>query len=178
MLDQIKVSLDSNPNLTDELRDMIYGLTVIFNKSFPDIRLKNLSEKLKTLNIVRVSKYLQQRPIMYNVINNEITINLEELSKDHDVKHLMMFALLQVITSNGNNTGFDVDKQYEALNAGYTEIIASNLVGNESDNEYFAEQAVHANIIGIMVGADKMHEAYFFNKPKSIIDALEELGVE
>lgn len=178
MLDQIKISLDSNQNLTDEIRDMIYGLTVIFNKNFPEVRLKNLNEKLKTLTIERVSKFLQTRPILYNPINNSITINLEEINKEHDVKHLMMFSLLQIITSNGKNTGFDDDHKYEALNLGYTEIITSNLVGNESENEYYGKQAIHANIIGIMVGADTMRDAYFYNKPSNILNALEDLGVD
>jgi len=178
MIDQIKLSLDSNPNLSDEMRDMIYGLTVVFNKTFPEVRLKNLSEKLKTLKINKVSRFAQSRVVNYVPATNSIEFNLDELVKGHDVKHLLMYSLLQVITSNGNNTGFDEDHKYEALNAGYTEILASNLVGNESENQYFAPEAVEANIIGIMVGADTMRDAYFYNKPSAIFNALKEAGVE
>jgi len=178
MLDQIKLSLDSNSNLTDEMRDMIYGLTVIFNKQFPDIRLKNLSEKLKTLKIEKISRYVQKHVIKYTPSTNTITFNLTELDKEHDVKHLLMFALLQVMTSNGLNTGFDINHKFEALNAGYTEILASNLVGNESDYAYYSEQAIYANVIGVIVGADTIKDAYFYNKPNAILNALEEAGVD
>ncbi len=178
MIDQIKLSLDSNPNLTDEVRDMLYGLTIIFNKQFPDIRLKNLSEKFKTLKIEKISRFAQRHVVCYVPSTNTITFNLTELDKEHDVKHLMMFALLQVITSNGANTGFDVDHKFEALNAGYTEILACNLVGNESDYTYYGEQAVGANVIGVIVGNEIMHDAYFYNKPSVLLNALEEAGVE
>lgn len=178
MIDQIKLSLDNNPSLTDEMRDMIYGLTIIFNKQFPDIRLKNLCEKLKTLKIEKISRFVQRHVVNYTPSTNTITFNLTELDKDHDVKHLMMFALLQIITSNGTNTGFDIDHKFEALNAGYTEIIACNLVGNESDYAYYAEQAVIANVIGVIVGNDVMKDAYFYNKPNAILNRLEEAGVE
>ena len=178
MIDQIKLSLDSNHGLSDEMRDMIYGLTVIFNKAFPEVRLKNLSEKLKTLKIERVSRFAQSRVVNYIPSCNSVEFNLDELEKNHDIKHLLMYSLLQVITSNGNNTGFDEDHKYEALNAGYTEILTNNLVGNESEIQYFAPEAVEANIIGVMVGADIMHDAYFYNKPSAIIDALHEAGVE
>ncbi len=178
MIDQIKLSLDSNPNLTDEMRDMLYGLTVIFNKQFPDIRLKNLSEKLKTLKVEKISRFAQKHVVSYTPSSNTITFNLTELDKDHDVKHLMMFALLQVLTSNGVNTGFDVEHKFEALNSGYTEILTCNLVGNDSDYAYYGEQAVAANVIGVIVGNDIMHDAYFYNKHNALVNALEEAGVE
>ena len=97
--------------------------------------------------------------------------------KDHDGKHLMMFALLQMITANGVNTGFDVDHQFEALNNGYTELLANHLVGNSSEHLYYANEFLYANIIGTIVGTEKMQEAYFYNKPTSIIKSLEEAGV-
>lgn len=178
MLEQIKTSLDSNPNLSDEMRDMIYGLTVVFNKKFPDVKLKNLSEKLKTLKIERISRFAQRRVMEYVPSTNILTFNLDELAKGHDVRHLMMYSLLQIITSNGTNTGFDEEHKYEALNAGYTEILTDFLIGNDSDIQYLAEQVVEANIIGIVVGSDTMKEAYFFNKPSAILNALEEAGVE
>ncbi len=178
MIDQIKVSLDENPNLNDELRNNIFELVLIFQKQFPEVRLKNLNERLKTLKIERANKYVQPYVINYLPLENKLLFNVDELAKEHDGKHLLMFALLQIITANGNNVGFDVDHKFEALNIGYTEILTSNLVGNDSDQFYFPIESTYANIIGIVVGVDKLKEAYFYNKPATFIQALEELGVE
>jgi hypothetical protein len=178
MLEKIKINLDTNQNLSDEMRDMLYGLTVVFNKHFPEVRLKNLSEKFKSLNIEKISKYVQGDVVDYSVRNNSITFNMGLLKDDQDIKHLLMFNLLRVITSDGSNTGFDIHGELEALNLGYTEILANNLVGNESNNFYYGPQATYANIIGTIVGYDKMKDAYFYNKPKLIFNALEEAGVQ
>lgn len=176
MLEQIQINLDNNEYLTDDIKNNIYSLVVIFNKKFPEIKLRNLSEKLKTLKIETISKFAQKDVIKYLPKDNLITINLTEADGEHDFKHLLMFVLLQIITSNGNNFGFDVDNKYEALNLGYTEILTNNLVGNESENLYFTKQAIHANVIGDIVGLDVMFNAYFFNKVSLILDVIEESG--
>lgn len=178
MLDQIKDSLNQNPDLTDEVRQNIFELAVIFNQHFPEIRLKTLNDRLKKVKITRISRFVQNEVVAYNPLDNTITFNLGELNKNHDINHLLMYVLLQMITANGCNTGFDQNKQYEALNLGYTEILANFLVGNESDIFYHENEAIEANLIGIIVGADKMQEAYFYNKPSAIIKALKEVGIE
>ena len=48
-LDIIKVSLQSNPNLNDEIRNKLFGLVTIFHKKLPEINLAKLNEKLKTV---------------------------------------------------------------------------------------------------------------------------------
>lgn len=178
MIDQIKVSLEENSNLNDEVRSNIFELVLIFQKHFPEVRLKNLNERLKTLKIERANKLVQPYVIQYLPLQNKLSFNVSELEHEHDGKHLLMFALLQMITANGNNTGFDIDHQFEALNVGYTEILSSYLVGNESDHVYYPNEAIYANLIGALIGNDKLKEAYFYNKPTSFIQALEEAGVQ
>lgn len=177
MVEQIELSLQENPNLTDEIKADLFELVLVFQKAFPDIRLKNLNERLKTLTIEKANKFVQPGIIRYLPQKNKLCFNLSELEKDHDGKHLMMFALLEMITANGDNTGFDVDKKFEALNIGYTEVLTNYLVGNSSDHIYFGDEYLYANAIGIIVGDDRMQEAYFYNKPNAILNALEEAGV-
>ncbi len=177
MIEQIEVSLQNNENLTDDLKGDLFELILVFQKQFPDIRLKNLNERLKTLRIEKANRFVQPTVLKYLPQQNVLSINTVELMKDHDGKHLMMFALLQMITANGVNTGFDVDHQFEALNNGYTELLANHLVGNSSEHLYYANEFLYANIIGTIVGTEKMQEAYFYNKPTSIIKSLEEAGV-
>lgn len=178
MVEQIQVSLQENPNLTEEMKADLFELTLLFQKNFPDIRLKNLNERLKTLTIEKANKFVQPDVVQYLPLQNKLCFNLSELEKDHDGKHLLMFAVLQMITANGNNTGFDVDKKFRALNLGYTELLTNSLVGNNSDHLYYGNEFVYANAIGVIVGNDKMQEAYFYNKPSVILNALEEAGAE
>ncbi len=178
MVDQIQMSLQENPNLNDDIRADLFELILIFQKRFPEVRLKNLNERLKTLKIERANKFVQRGVIQYLPQQNTLCFNLEELEKDHDGKHLMMFALLEMITANGSNTGFDIDHKFEALNLGYTEQLANYLVGNESGEIYHGNQYLYANMIGTIIGEEKMQEAYFYNKPAEIIRALEDAGVE
>ena len=56
-LNEIKNSLNSNPNLTD-IQDCLMELINLFNSKFPNVDLTNLNERLKTLKIIKGSKYL------------------------------------------------------------------------------------------------------------------------
>lgn len=178
MVDQIQFSLQENPNLTDDIRADLFELILLFQKNYPNIRLDNLNERLKTLTIEKANKFVQPTVIRYLPSQNKLCFNLSELVKDHDGKHLMMFALLQMITANNNNTGFDVDHKFEALNLGYTELLTNSMVGNNSDHFYYGNEFLYANAIGTIVGNEKMKEAYFYNKPAILVSALEEAGVE
>lgn len=177
MINEIKASLDSNQNLSTDIRDMIIGLTVIFNTNYPEVRLKNLNEKVKDLKIEKVSKFAQKKVMGYTPISNIVSFNIEKLQEETDVRHVLMHSLLQVITSNGKNTGFDDEHKYEALNMGYTELIANSLVGNNNENGYYKEAAMFTNFLGIILGEQTLHEAYFFNKPSLINKQVEELNL-
>ena len=53
-LDVIKNALDTNEYLTEEMKDDLFELTVVFNKQFPEVALDKLSEKLKNLKIEKI----------------------------------------------------------------------------------------------------------------------------
>ena len=56
-LDDIKASLQSNPNLNDEIRIKLFGLVTIFHKKLPEVNLQKLNEKLKTVKKLLVRYY-------------------------------------------------------------------------------------------------------------------------
>ena len=45
-LEEIRNSLKSNPNLTDEIRNKLFELVVVFNKKMPEVNLSRLNEKV------------------------------------------------------------------------------------------------------------------------------------
>ena len=177
-LEDVKKALDVNPNLTDEIRDNIFSLVNIFNKKYPDVSLNNLCHNLESLNIIKSNKFLNKRISKYNYLTNTIEFNLSKIEDGYDMKHMLMFELLNVITNNGQMTGFNQNDKYRALNAGYTEILTNNLIGNDSDITNLESEVISTNIVSLIIGDDLMFNAYFNNDAASITNALLEKGFE
>ena len=78
-LNEIKNSLNSNPNLTIDIKDCLMELTYLFNSKFPNVKLENLNERLKTLNIIRGSKFLIKKSSYYNPVTNELLVNVVKI---------------------------------------------------------------------------------------------------
>lgn len=177
-LEDVKKSLDVNPNLTDELRDNIFSLVNIFNSKYPEVSLDNLVKNLQTLNIVKSNKFVNKRISKYNFLTNTIEFNISKIEEGYDMKHMLMYELLNVITNNGQMTGFNLNDKYRALNAGYTEILTNYLVGNDSDISNLESEVISTNIVALIVGEDVMFNAYFNNDANTITNALLEKGFE
>jgi hypothetical protein len=177
-LEDVKKSLDVNPNLTDELRDNIFSLVNIFNSKYPEVSLDNLVNNLQTLNIVKSNKFVNKRISKYNFLTNTIEFNISKIEEGYDMKHMLMYELLNVITNNGQMTGFNLNDKYRALNAGYTEILTNYLVGNDSDISNLESEVISTNIVALIVGEDVMFNAYFNNDANTITNALLEKGFE
>lgn len=177
-LEDVKNSLNVNPNLTDEIRDLIYALTDIFHNKYPNIPLTNLVNYLKTIRIQKASKYLNRRVSSYDYVNNILEFNVDRIEEGYDMRHVMMSELLNIITNNGEMTGFNKYNNYRALNAGYTEILTNNLVGNESDIPYLEHEVIAANQIALLVGDDVMFKAFFTNNVEFMVDAMFKKGFD
>ena len=177
-LEDVKKALDMNPNLTDELRDNIFSLINIFNSKYPDISLNNLVNNLQTLNIVKSNKFVNKRISKYNFLTNTIEFNLSKIEEGYDMKHMLMYELLNVITNNGKMVGFNLNDKYRALNAGYTEILTNNLVGNDSDISNLESEVISTNIVALIIGEDTIFKAYFNNDANMLTNALLEKGFE
>ena len=170
-LNEIKNSLNSNPNLTDDIKECLMELVSLFNSKFPNVSLANLNERLKTLKIIRGSRFLIKKSSCYDPIDNEILINLIKIDDSIDCKHVLMRELLNMITAKENFTGFNKDNAYEALNVGYTEILTNYLVGNENETEY-EDEIVATNMIAAVIGNDTLFNAYFNNDETLIMNSV------
>ena len=146
-------------------------LIEIFHEKFPDVDLTNLNERLKTLIIKRESMFLVKMPCKYVPFSNEILINLG-LFNECDARHWLMHVLLGIITAKENYYGFNnSNDSLLALNEGYTEIITNNLVG-DIDNNLFTDEIIMTNLIGKLIGDDKLYTAYFNNDSDMILKAM------
>ena len=178
MLDRVKESLDNNEFLTDEIKNNIFELMIIFNNKFKEVDLTNAVNRLKTLQVKRISKFLNGSVSSYDYKNNILYFNLNELNKEYDMKHVLMFELLNLITAKENTTGFNFENKFEALNVGYTEILANYLVGNEGELLLYPEEAIETNLISVLVGADNMKKAYFENNPQVLVSCFNKMEEE
>lgn len=178
-VDTIKETLDANTFITDEVKNNLFELVIIFNNKYPDVDLSNLNNRLATLNISSANQYITKEAADYNIKNNTILINTKKIEEDgYDVKHLLMAQLLKITTVNGNNYGFDNNNALTALNIGITELIASNLVGNDINIEQnphawrYADEMITANLITHVVDSDELTKAYFNNDNNAAIGLL------
>lgn len=176
-VDDIRNSLNQNTTLTKEIKANIFELVLVFNSKYPDVSLNRLNEKLKTLKIIKGSKFVNPRVSEYNLRENTIYLNISEIEKGYDMKHILMFELLNVITCCDKYTGFNVENRFRALNVGFTEIIANYLVGNSGEMLVYPEQAVEANLISILIGNEYITKAYFENDVDSLINGFMKAGV-
>ena len=174
-LEEIRVSLKSNPNLTDEIRNKLFELIIVFNKKMPDINLSKLNEKLKTVKLGKISKFERKGTYYYDVFKNEILFS-KELESNYDIDHLLTKAILQMSTSTETFTGFNSDDRLRALNLAYTEILANYIVGNEGDSDLEEEMLV-TNLLSHIVGKDTMFNSYFTNNGEPIIKAMQDAEV-
>lgn len=175
ILDSIKESIESNQNIEKDIKMKLFELIIIFHNKFPDIKLDKFNELVKTVKLGRIGKYESLGTSFYNVRDNEILFSPNRLENiDYDLDNLFMRIVLSMITSTGTYSGFNSDPDLHALNSAYEEILANYLVGcsEVSDQE---EEMVITNIVGNIIGVDKLFEAYFTNNGKMITDILEEL---
>ena len=177
-LDTIKNTLDTNTYLSQEMKDNIFELVVLFNKNFNQIALNNLNERLKTLKIEKISSFLSKRVSRYDIHKNTIYFNDKELKKDYDVRHILMLELINIISSNNEFSGFNYEDKFEALNIGYTEMLANYLVGNDGEEMIYPHEAVMANLLSIVIGEDVLEKAYFQNDYKLLLDNVKKVGIE
>ena len=175
ILEIIKQSLTSNPNLNNDIRNKFYNLILTLRKKLPDVDLTRLNEKLKTVKIGRLGKYERKGTYFYDVFKNEVKFS-DNLEGDYDIDNLFMKAILEMSTSTDSFTGFNSDDRLRALNLAYTEILATYIIGNEGDSD-LEEEMLITNLIGHIIGKELLYNSYFTNNGGPIIKALQEVEV-
>lgn len=178
MVEEIEAVLNENPNLTQDLKINLLELVAIFHKQFPTVSLENLKNRLQTLKIEPLNKYVSSEVSKYDPLLNTLMINEERLGKDVDAKHILMYELLSMITAKDNYTGFNFNHQFEALNIGYTEILTNYLVGNETEEFVHSDEIIATNLISISIGNDILLHAFFNNDYMTLTKSLIDAGIE
>jgi len=175
-------TLNANKALSYERKVEILDLVYDFHKEYSTISLDNLCQKLRFLKVENGSKFCYPDAIQYSPLENKIIINREkEATMQTDRRQTMMKALLAVITSKSINYGFNGNSRLDALNEGFSDILANNLtaenrVQSSYDGERFRsdyeDEQILVNFIGKAVGFETFKQAFFENKPEILMETL------
>lgn len=176
-VEQVLDALRSNVTLDEAVKNNISELIQIFHSAYPNVSLTNLYRVLPTLKIERSNKFVNQRVFRYSIGSNVLEFNTDRMEEDYDMKHILMVAILNMIGNNGVQIGFNANNKFEALQAGYLEMLANHLVGNEAENSYLEDEMVSTNLICTMVDPDILFQAYFTNDANLLASTLVEEGV-
>ena len=174
-LSQTQICLNSNPNLSKEMKDRFYKLVEILNKKIPEVNLIKLNEKLRTVKLVKLSIFEKKGTYFYDVIKNQIKFS-NNLDDNYDIDNLLIKAFLEMATSTNTYTGFESDERLKTLNLAYTEILANFVIGNEGESDLEEEMLV-ANLLSHIIGKDTLFNCYFTNDGMPIIRALQDAEV-
>lgn len=159
-----RISYEDKIRLVDVIHD--------FHIQFSGVSLETLCKNLKTLmGIETGSKLIYKQAYEYSPADNRIFMNNEkQCNPDVDLRHSLMKEVLKMTTQNGINYGFG-GGSLDALNEGFCEILANNIVGNEGISDFEDEQII-VNFIGKSIGFDIIKNAFFENNPELLMKAL------
>lgn len=174
-LENIKVSLDSNTNLTKEVKDKIYSLVEKLDSKIKGINFDRLNKNLKTVKLGRIGVFERKGSYEYDVLENKILLS-KKANGNYDIDHIFMKAILEMTTSTGKYTGFSSDDRLRVLNLAYTEILANYIIGNEGDSD-LEEEMLITNLLSHIVGKDTLFNAYFSNNGDIIIETMKDSEV-
>lgn len=173
--EELKQSLISNPNLTNDVKNKLLELTINLNKKIPEVNLAKLIDRFKTVSIGKIGKFERKGTYYYDVFKNEILLS-KDIEFNYDIDHIFTKAILEMSTSTPTFTGFNSDDRLRALNLAYTEILANYVVGNEGDSD-LEEEVLVTNLLSHIVGKDTMFNSYFTNNGEPIIKAMQDAEV-
>ena len=176
-VEQVLEALNSNVTLDSAVKDNMSELIRLFHSKYPNVSLTNLYRVLPTLKIEKSNKFVNQRIFRYSIGSNVLEFNIDRMEEDYDMKHILMVSILNMIGNNGAQIGFNANNKFEALQAGYLEILANHLVGNECETSYLEDEMITTNLICTMVDPDILFQAYFTNNANLLADALIKEGV-
>ena len=98
-INEIKQTLNTNPNITEEVKGNIIEIMEIFIKNFSNVDLTNFNNRLSTLKIEESNKLVHPGVAEYNPVTNILRLSSASL-EEGDAKHILTHQLLNVITAN------------------------------------------------------------------------------
>lgn len=149
-LQQVKNSLDQNPNLkkSEEFKNDLFRLIqkMCESSKIYHMNLKRaglLIERLKTFSIEGGSKFIDTAPYRYSLETNKVVLNPDQIG---DFENTICQALLEMVLVKEPRKGIDSPENI-AIKRGTLEIFANNLVGNSGEKQIFEDEQIVVNLM-------------------------------
>lgn len=171
-IEQLRNSIKSNTNLTEEFKCNLGTLSDTLVTVFPMYDYSNFSNILSKLNIKinidipTYTKYDKDELILY--------INTEKCFEDRiDLQHLFLNELLKISTNK-----YDNNPELNGYDTGLTEVISSTINNDESMKKLNVLENILMSILSKIISPDILLDSYMNNDYSSVILELESIGVE
>lgn len=171
-IEQLRNSIKSNTNLTEEFKCNLGTLSDTLVTVFPMYDYNNFSNILSVLNIKMntnipsYTKYDKEEHVLY--------INTEKCFEDRiDLQHLFLNELLKISTNK-----YDNNPELNGFDTGLTEVISSTINNDESMKKLNVLENTLMNILSKIISPDILLDSYMNNDYSSVILELESIGVE
>lgn len=143
VMQKVKSSLIKNNNIPFDLKDQIGELLELLEIIFEGLVTNEVIEKLETLNIKALSKYYTTEDMLYDEMENSIS-----MSKNiDDGKNALMRALVASLFCKG------YDAKYKALAIGINRQIVNCVLGDSSTEEF-----MFASLVSKFIDDDRINE--------------------
>ena len=172
-IENVKMNLDKNERLTEEVKDGLFDLINLFHYNFPEVSLDLLEQRIQTLTTERVNQYITKKVSHYNSGTNCIQMNEESLRSAENVDFHVMKSILDMITQNEKDSKHMLDAYHEGMSV----MFSSNLVGRDENERYTPEESLTQMICSV-VGLEKAMDAYFKNDPEVLVTYLSDEGMK
>lgn len=177
ILEQIRINLNTNKELTKDFKFKIFEFVLLFNKKFPYVNLNTFNSKISTVTFEKMSSYERRGTFIYDAKRNKVLFSAKRIKEtDYDIDNLLMKAIVAIIASTDEYYGFDKDGGLSALNKAVTEMIATSIIGNDGVSDY-EEEIFIANMLSKIIGVDVLVESYFKNDSDTILRKMVEVEV-
>lgn len=171
-IEQLRNSIKSNTNLTEEFKCNLGTLSDTLVTVFPMYDYSNFSNILSKLNI----KMNIDIPTYTKYDKDELTlyINTEKCFEDRiDLQHLFLNELLKISTNK-----YDNNPELNGYDTGLTEVISSTINNDESMKKLNVLENILMSILSKIISPDILLNSYMNNDYSSVILELESIGVE
>lgn len=171
-IEELRNSIKSNTNLTEEFKCNLGTLSDTLVTVFPMYDYSNFNNVLSSLNI----KMNNELESYSNYNSNEFTlyINTNKCFTDRiDLQHLFLNELLKISTRKYEN-----NSELNGFDTGLTEIISSTINNDESMKKQNVLESTLMSIFSKIVSADTLLASYMNNDYSGIVLELESIGVE
>lgn len=174
-LDDVLKTIDTNQNLSLEIKENIKHLLTVYATNIENIDFEAINKNIADLKVEESNKYIIKEPLKYVDTDATIYINCSEANKDYDYRFLLMRELMLMQTHKD-----DITKQkkenFNPIYEGYASICASYLVGNDSTINLYEDEMITVNLLSKIVGKDSIEQLFVNNDTTLLVDNLSKTG--